>query len=201
MPSGQLVDQPVRAESTISSSSSPSSRSSPVASLLQRFLPDADDPRYPRPLWVRTLRSVALLWWLLAVTYLGSLITNLVLLGVHSGLASLQNMQHLMHAALLDLFWARLSEQPWLVVPALGGLVGLVLAGHWAEGDATRESRVLLLRAFHEQTTHAGKAVAVGLWAARWLTTKLRHIAMRVALGTAALAAGVALALLTNDSL
>ncbi len=198
MPSHQLLDQLAHSQpspSSPSSLSSPLSLSSLVATLLQRFLPDVHDPRYPRPTWQRTLRGVALLWWLPAITYLGDVATALVLQGVRGGLASLQNTQQLLHAALLDLVWARLSQQPWLVVPALGGTVALVLAGHWAERDTTRESRVLLLRAFHESPTHAGKAMVVGVWAARWLKTKLRSIALRVALGAGALVLGVALAL------
>jgi hypothetical protein len=200
MPSGQLADRPAPAESTVSSPL-PTRTSHVAASLLHRFLPDAHDPRYPRPAAVRALRGVALLWWLPALTYLGSVITNLVLLVARGGLASLADVRHLLHAALLDLLWARLGEWPWLVVPALGALAGLALAGRWAEGDATRESRVLLLRAFREQTSRTGKAIAVGLWAARWLTTKLRHLAFRVVLGAAALAAGIVLALVTPGSL
>lgn len=118
--------------------------------------------------------------------------------GSGSGLASLQNTHQLLHAAPLDLVWARLGQQPWLVVPALGGTVALVLAGHWAERDATRESLVLLLRGFHEQSTRAGKTIAVGLWAARWVKTKLHSTALRVALGTGALLLGVALALVSS---
>ncbi len=196
MPSDQLVDQVVRSQPA---QAALPARSSLIAALLHRFLPDRHDPRYPRPAWLIVLRGGALLWWLPAITYLGDVGANLVLLGLRGGLASLRNTQQLAHAALLDLLWARLGQQPWLIAPAVGVLAALIFAGHWAESDATRESRVLLLRAFHEQPTRAGRAIAVGWWAVRWLKAKLWSATLRGALGAAALLLGVALALLSGQ--
>jgi len=108
----------------------------------------SNDPRYPRPTWLRAIRWVFVRWWLIplicAIIYILFAAFNLFQLSPHGGFQASYIFEALQLPTFLR-YW-------WIVVPLLVVLIiPLFLAYRWAESDETNEIAELGERRQREQ--------------------------------------------------
>jgi hypothetical protein len=80
-----------------------------VTAPVRRWLPNAHDPRYPRPGWLGALRAGIEFWWVALVLYLTNGLTSGVLQVLRRGLASVLRPAAIFHLLLLDRVGAALG--------------------------------------------------------------------------------------------
>ena len=107
-----------------------------------------DDPRYPRPAWLRAIRWVLIRWWIIPLTcviiYVLYAAFNLYQLSSHGGFQASYIFEALQLPTFLR-YW-------WIVVPLLVVLIiPLFLAYRWADSDETNELVELRERRQQEQ--------------------------------------------------
>src|SRR6266496_3781504 len=95
-----------------------------------------DDPRYPRPTWLRSIRWVFVRWWIIPLTciiiYVLYAAFNLYQLSSHGGF----QVSYIFEALLFPTF----VRYWWIVVPLLVVLIILIfIAFDWADSDETNE--------------------------------------------------------------
>lgn len=101
------------------------------------------DGSYPRPKYVRILRELLKLWWLLFAIYPSNVVFNISSLLANGGTKAVENGTNLRQALLLSKIARLWNTEPWIIATAGVAAATLVLSGRWAVHDKHREEHAL----------------------------------------------------------
>ncbi len=129
--------------------------------------PRLDDPRYPRPRWVRMVRTVGIRASLIVLAYPVAVVANLALIAIQRGGASLAAGATYLDGSLVPQIVALIAAFPLAAAVPLLLLVDLVVLRRLARQDERQEEAVLQERLFDVRLTQTRIAIVTAPLSAR----------------------------------